>query len=110
MEGKGSGCLGIVVIIVVIGFLVQGCNALFGVHDDDASIVAAQEGVKEYLKYPDDADFCDNDKITHLTDVDQYLVTGCVDAKNAFGMSSEHYYRVTVDKDDNVVSVDLDGQ
>lgn len=110
MENKGSGCLGFIIVIFISGFIIHGCSAAFGIHDDDATIVSAQEGVKDYLNYPDDADFCYNDKVTHLTDVDEYLVTGCVDAKNAFGMSSEHYYRVTVDNEDNVIAVEIDGQ
>jgi hypothetical protein len=105
-NGNKGGCGALILIIIVLCVVIGGCQSLFGGHSDSDSIVPAQEAVKDMLKSPSTADFCDNDTVSKDEDTEGYIVEGCVDAQNGFGATVRIDYTVYLDKDDNFVDMD----
>ena len=101
-ESKG-GCLGLIIIFILVCAVIGGCQSLFHMHSDSDSIASAHTAVPDYLKSPSTARFVDDDTVTK--DGDGYIVTGSVDCQNGFGATVRVDYTVHEDKDNNVTSV-----
>jgi hypothetical protein len=83
-QNKGIGCLGIVVIVFVIGTLASMCDggSTSDAGDEYGAKDACQSWVKDQLKAPSTADFS-NVSVTGGSG--SWTVTGDVDAENSFG-------------------------
>lgn len=98
LAGCGKGCLGAVIGMIVLVFVVTCSGSSDGPSSGGASLaeVVCERSVKSQLKDPDSAKF--SDTATRSTGVDKYETTGIVRARNSFGGMAVNAYTCISDE------------
>lgn len=98
-KGCGLGCLGIILVAVLLTVLLSFCEGDRTVDKYNADVFA-EDFVKEKLKSPSSAKFAStSEKTIKEVETNVWEVSGWVDSENSFGASIRSNFKVKMEYD-----------